>query len=114
MRLVLFGAPCIERGAAEAALPFERRSQLVAFLALRRAWVGRAELASLLWPDQEQKLAFTNLRKTLFRLAAAPWSPPLDAEGGSLRVMIDTDVAAFEAAVRDTRAGDAIALRRGD
>jgi len=35
-RLQLFGAPRIERGGKAAALPFERRSQLVALLALRR------------------------------------------------------------------------------
>ena len=40
-----------------------------------RGWATRAELAGLLWPDQESKLAFTNLRKTLFRLPALPGAP---------------------------------------
>src|SRR3954470_6649260 len=100
MRLVLFGAPTIERDAAALALPFERRSQLIAYLALKRSWVGRAELASLLWPDQALHLAYTNLRKTLFRLTAAPWAPAVEAQGGSLRIDAATDVDAFDEALR--------------
>ena len=43
------------------------------FWRCRRSWVGRAELAAMLWPEQENKLAYTNLRKTLFRLQSLPW-----------------------------------------
>ena len=82
VRLRLFGSPAIADGREEIALPFERRSQLIAFLALRRGWVGRADLAAMLWPDQEDKLAYTNLRKTLFRLQSAPWAPRIDVQGG--------------------------------
>ena len=115
VRLELFGAPSIiGDGAQSTALPFERRSQLLAFLALRRSWVGRAELASLLWPEQETKLAYTNLRKTLFRLQSAAWAPSLDAQGGALRFEVATDVADFEAALRERRLADAIAFRRGE
>jgi hypothetical protein len=57
------------------ALPFERRTQLLALLALRRDWVSRAEAARMLWPDQADKLALTNLRKTLFRLPTLPGAP---------------------------------------
>jgi DNA-binding SARP family transcriptional activator len=110
MRLVLFGAPAIDG----TALPFERRSQLLAFLALKRGWVGRAELAALLWPELDPKLAFTNLRKTLFRLSSASWAPALASEGGALRLDIDTDVAQFEAAVRGDRVGEALALRTAE
>jgi predicted ATPase len=76
--------------------------------------VGRAELAALLWPDLAQKLASTNLRKTLFRLASAPWAPQVANEGGALRVDLDTDVAQFESAVRGERAAEALALRTGE
>ena len=72
LRLILFGAPTIESGGQSLALPFERRSQLLVLLALRRIWVGRAELATTLWPDQATKLAYANLRKTLFRLQSVP------------------------------------------
>lgn len=114
VRLDLFGAPSIADGARSTALPFERRSQLLAFLALKRAWVGRAELAALLWPEQETKLAYTNLRKTLFRLQSAAWAPAVDAQGGALRFDAATDVADFETALRERRLADAVCLRRGE
>jgi DNA-binding SARP family transcriptional activator len=70
LRLVLFGTPAVEHDQASWALPFERRHQLVAYLALERTCVPRAELAALLWPELPAKLAYTDLRKTLFRLAS--------------------------------------------
>jgi len=112
--LTLFGAPAVPVDGASAALPFERRGQLVAYLAMKRGWVGRAELAALLWPDLASKLAYTNLRKTLFRLQGAAWGPAIVSEGGALRLTIDTDVAAFEQALADGRLADAIALRAGE
>src|SRR5688500_5497118 len=113
-RLQLFGSPTVVHGGDTVALPFERRTQLLVFLALRRAWVGRAELAAMLWPEQEAKLAYSNLRKTLFRLQSLPWAAGIEVQGGALRFLPDTDVAAFEAALREGRASEAIALKRGD
>ena len=73
-RLLLLGSPMVESGRDSIALPLERRSQLLAFLALRRSWVGRAEIAAMLWPEQGAKLAYSNLRKTLFRLQSVAWA----------------------------------------
>src|SRR5258708_27548590 len=56
VRLILFGSPTIAYDGETLALPFERRNQPLAFLALKRSWVGRAELAAMLWPEQEDKL----------------------------------------------------------
>src|SRR4029453_8778724 len=112
--LTLFGAPAVASEAGSAALPFERRGQLVAYLAMKRAWVGRAELAPLLWPDLATKPAYRNLRKTLFRLQGAAWSPAIASEGGALRITVDTDVTAFEQALADGRLAHAIALRTGE
>ena len=84
-RLHLFGSPTIDLGGGPVALPFERRSQLLVYLALKRAWVGRAELAAIFWPEQSQKLAFANLRKTLFRLQSVPWGRPIELEGQTAR-----------------------------
>ena len=114
MRLDLFGAPALVADGETHALPLERRHQLVAFLALKRTWVARAEIAALLWPDQTDKLASTNLRKALFRLQSSERLPRIDADGGALRLAVDTDVATFEQSVRDDRLADAVALRRGE
>lgn len=110
----LFGAPMLAHGGQSTALAFERRTQLLALLALKRSWVGRAEVAALLWPDQDTRLAFTNLRKTLFRLPALPWGDCVQAQGGALRFEGSTDVAAFEAALAEGRPAEALALRRGE
>jgi predicted ATPase/DNA-binding SARP family transcriptional activator len=112
--LNLFGAPTIQYGDDAHALSFERRAQLLVFLALKRVWVGRSELAAMLWPDQQNKLAYANLRKALFRLQSFPWAKRVEANGNALRFDVATDVAAFEAALRERRLADAQALRRGD
>jgi predicted ATPase/DNA-binding SARP family transcriptional activator/Tfp pilus assembly protein PilF len=114
VRLFLFGAPTIESGVQTFALPFERRTQLLVLLALKRSWVGRAEIAALLWPEQDSKLAYTNLRKTLFRLQNLPWAPAIESQGGALRFDAPSDVAAFESALRERRVAEALSLRRGD
>ena len=114
VRLSLFGSPTVEYGGESVALPFERRTQLLAFLALKREWVGRAEVAAMLWPEQESKLAYTNLRKTLHRLQSLPWARAFESRGSALRFEADTDVFAFDSALREQRIADAPALRRGE
>src|SRR5215213_10060704 len=92
VRLLLFGTPSIAHDGVLSALAFERRSQLLGFLALKRTWVGRAELAALLWPEQAGKLALTNLRKILFRMQSPPWAGLIEAHEGAIRCVVDTDV----------------------
>jgi predicted ATPase/DNA-binding SARP family transcriptional activator len=114
VRLHLFGPPAVESGGTTLALAFERRTQLAVLLALRGEWVPRAELATMLWPEQSGKLAFANLRKTLFRLPSLRWAEALELQTAALRFGAATDVAAFESAVRDGRIAEALALYRGD
>lgn len=113
-RLRLFGVPTLSRGGREWALPMERRSQLIAWLALRGDWAPRAEAAALLWPGTEDRLAMANLRKTLFRLADAPWGDCIASEGSALRFDGDTDSAAFDAALHAQHLDEALTLRRGE
>ena len=114
IRLLLFGQPQVEFDGQVAALAFERRSQLLVLLALKRAWIGRAELAGLFWPDLETRLAYTNLRKVLFRFQSFPWSAALELRGGAARFQAETDVHAFERALGEHRLDDALAHRRGE
>ena len=114
VRLHLFGSPTVESGGVRTALPLERRTQLVVLLALRRQWVPRAEIAAMLWPEQEDRLAFANLRKTLFRLQALPWAAAIELQGAALRLEMATDVADFESALREQRTGEALAGYRGE
>jgi len=110
----LFGAPASARCGESTALPFERRSQLLVFLALKRAWVGRNELAVMLWPEQATKLAYSNLRKTLFRLRSVPWASGIQVQGHAVRFEADTDVYEFECALREGRVTAALAVGSGE
>jgi predicted ATPase/DNA-binding SARP family transcriptional activator len=110
----LFGAPEVEFRGESSRLPFERRTQLLVLLALKATWVGRAEIAAMFWPDQEPRLAFANLRKTLFRMQSLGWAADLQSESGAVRFVADNDVAAFEAALRDKRIAEALPFYRGD
>ena len=112
--LRMFGSPTVEHGGQSQALPFERRGQLVVLLALRRTWVPRTELASLLWPELQSKLAYANLRKNLFRLQGMPWAASIESQGAALRFQARTDVMDFEAALHEQRVTDALAAYRGE
>jgi predicted ATPase/DNA-binding SARP family transcriptional activator len=114
VRLCLLGSPAVLHAGVSRALPLERRTQLVVLLALRRSWVPRAELAALLWPEQPAAQAFTNLRKALFRLQSLPWAAAIEAQGAALRFLVDTDVQAFEAAVRAQQLPQALAAYQGE
>jgi len=110
----LFGSPASARCGESTALPFERRSQLLVFLALKRAWVGRNELAAMLWPEQATKLAYSNLRKTLFRLRSVPWAIGIQVQAHAVRFEADTDVYEFECALREGRVTAALAVGSGE
>ena len=113
-RLLLFGSPTVEYGGESVALPFERRTQLLALLALKRSWIGRAELATMLWPDLETERAYRNLRKILHRVQLLPWARNLEVRSGGVRFEAETDVSAFESALREQRIADALPMRRGE
>jgi predicted ATPase/DNA-binding SARP family transcriptional activator len=112
-QLRLFGVPTLFRAGTGHALPMERRSQLLVWLALHGGWAPRSQAAALLWPGVEDRLALANLRKTLHRLATLPWGACVRGEGGALRFEGQTDLAGFDAALRDHRHADALALASG-
>ena len=112
--LRLIGTPALRRGAELVPLPLERRWQIVAMLGLRRDWMQRSELATLLWPEQARDLASTNLRKALFRLRDTPGSAVVETDGTLLRVVVPTDVDEFDRQVQDQQLGEALAAHRGE
>ena len=82
--LRLLGSPTLEHAGELRSMALERRNQLLVYLALKQSWVTRAELASLLWPELETRLAYTNLRKILFRLQPLAWSDRIETQAGAL------------------------------
>ena len=113
-RAQLFGLPTLEHAGTSRRCRSSGAPSCWPCSALRRDWVSRAEAARLLWPDQADKLALGNLRKTLFRLPSLPWGALVVAEGSALRSTGETDVAAFQAAVQEGRLAEALALYAGD
>lgn len=112
-RLRLFGTPVADTG--EAALQFraERRFQLLAYLAVRKDWVARDELANLFWPDQDNASARRNLRWVLHSAKELDVLPGVEADRERVRFATTTDVAAFEQAVAESRWNDAATLYTG-
>lgn len=112
--LHLFGCPDVEHDGLVTPLVPERRNQLLARLAIERTWIDRSELAVLLWPERDPKLAQANLRKALHFARALPWTGALDAQGSVMRFAVNTDVHDFEVAADAGRTADALGLYRGE
>jgi predicted ATPase/DNA-binding SARP family transcriptional activator/Tfp pilus assembly protein PilF len=98
----LFGTAAVATSTAQDAtqLPFapERLFQLVAFLAVRGAWVAREQLTALLWPELPSDAARRNLRKLIFRAQRQLWFGA-EVRADALRWQVESDVADFDAAV---------------
>src|SRR5437879_1969547 len=95
-----------------------RAKVLVKLLALAPGHrIHREELMDLLWPDLDQQAAAANLRKALHFARRALAGVRLPVRSDRVALETDTiwiDVAAFEAAARDGRTRDAVALYAGD
>ena len=108
--LRLLGRPSVEAAGHSHAWPAERPYRLLALLALRRGWVGRAELAALLWPETTGDRPAANVRKALHLARALPWADALEVQVGTVRWSVATDVHDFELATRAGRTADALGL----
>ena len=88
----------------------ERRFVLLAYLACRRDWVTRDELAELFWPGRPQAAARSNLRKVLLLVHNIGSLLRLEQQGDRLRWVPDSDVQRFDAACTERRYDDALHL----
>ncbi len=111
--LRLFGAPVADTGEGPVQFRAERRFQLLAYLAIRKDWVARDELAHLFWPDQDNASARRNLRWVLHSAKELDGLPDLEADRERVRFATATDVSAFERAVAENRWADAATLYMG-
>jgi DNA-binding SARP family transcriptional activator len=111
-RLSLFGSPTIDRDGEALVLPFERRGQLLAFLALRRAWVGRADSRRCSGRSRDPP-RLHQPAQVLFRMQSPAWTG-WSSRRAARCAAAETDVEAFEAALRERRLAEALALRRGE
>ncbi len=111
--IVLLGAPYVEREGEKREFLPERRYELLAHLAYRGTWVNRDALAFMFWPDQDNADARRNLRFVLHSARELPEFRSIEAERARIRLAAQTDVHRFEAAVREAKWAEAIALYRG-
>jgi DNA-binding SARP family transcriptional activator/pimeloyl-ACP methyl ester carboxylesterase len=69
--LQIFGTPAVSVRGRETRLPLKRALALLAYLALNTGPVPRAHLASMLWPDAEEALGRTRLRRLVYTIEDA-------------------------------------------
>lgn len=68
LQLFLFGPPRLERDGRPLTITRRKGLALLAYLAVTRQPQSRETLAALLWPEQDQSSALSNLRRDLSRL----------------------------------------------
>jgi predicted ATPase/DNA-binding SARP family transcriptional activator len=108
----LLGSPQVTAGTS---FPFalERRYQFLAYLAYQGAWVRRDQLAYLFWSDLDDEAARRNVRKTLFKVRQLTWLENLEQNADALRWSVETDVSAFQRALREEKLEVALELYCG-
>jgi len=108
--LRLFGVPTLEIDGVRTVLAAERPHVLLAYLACRRDWVRRDEIAEVLWPQHLPAAARNNLRKVLLLAARMPGADTIEREDDRVRWAPDSDLARFERACDEGRHADAIEI----
>src|SRR4051812_8750923 len=122
VRVRVLGELALEVDGTDVELPASRRARsLLGLLATERRAHSRSQLAACFWPDVLDESARTSLRSALSALRKA-FGPEADrclvADRDSValgaRDLVATDLADFEALLRDGRVDEALALSRGE
>ncbi|MEJ2558398.1 MAG: BTAD domain-containing putative transcriptional regulator [Anaerolineae bacterium] len=71
LKLFLFGPPRIERGGQRIEIGLNKSTALLVYLAVTKQTLSRDTLATLFWPDVDQRTALGNLRRALYRVNRA-------------------------------------------
>ncbi|MEO8523772.1 MAG: BTAD domain-containing putative transcriptional regulator [Caldimonas sp.] len=113
--LKILGTVALSRDGAALALPVKKSVALLLLLARSGGPLPRARAAALLWPSLDEGTGRRNLRRELARLREAGAGDAVHADGDTLALAdaVACDAAAFDTALRDGRADEALALWRG-
>ena len=98
LELQVFGVPAAIVQGREVALALQRGVALLAYLGFNSGPVPRAHLASLLWPDADEPLGRTRLRRLVWTLESALARKVVAADDASLwlvRGAVDIDALRF-------------------
>jgi DNA-binding SARP family transcriptional activator/predicted transcriptional regulator len=112
-KVYLLGEPRVVVGKKDYRFVANRRSQLLAYLAYKHERVTRDQLADVFWSHTDSQAARRNLRKVLFEAKNLEWSSGFEQDEQGASWLIDTDVAGFEAAVKQKDWAKAIELYTG-
>jgi predicted ATPase/DNA-binding SARP family transcriptional activator len=113
VRLRLLGPPRLEVDGTITDLPVDRPASLAYYLVGRGDWVRRTELAYLYNPEADEGLAFSNLRKLIYRLKQHDWAKSLEVDQTRLRLLLESDVQEFHMALEQKDFAQALALYAG-
>ena len=92
LKLHFLGQPHIELDGASVKFDTSKATALLAYLALTGHGHTREALATLLWPEYEQRRALANLRRTLWALNKAGLKPWLETKGETVGLLRGDDV----------------------
>ena len=95
----LLGPPTVVVDGTRHVLPLTRPVCFYSYLAFRRDWVARDELAYLFRPDAAEGVAKHYIRNLIHRTRALPSGFLLETRRDHCRLRIDTDVARFYGAL---------------
>jgi pimeloyl-ACP methyl ester carboxylesterase/DNA-binding SARP family transcriptional activator len=87
LELQVFGVPVTVVRGRETRLPLKRAVALLAYLAFNTGPVPRAHLATMLWPDADEALGRTRLRRLVYTIERALGSTILSADNDSLALV---------------------------
>jgi DNA-binding SARP family transcriptional activator len=110
----LLGTPKVRMGHRWVALPPDRPSGLLIYLAVHQDWVARAEVRNLLWPEAGETAAHNSLRQVLIRARTLPYVRTLEVEPRRLRLNVPTDLEGFSRAVAERDWAGAIRAYTGE
>lgn len=102
----VLGYPKVRWAGKVLRFPTRKSLAILSYLAVHGQPTPRDELAELLW----SRHAAGNLRPELYRLRSLPGASEWLEGGAIVAVLADTDLAAFEQAVREERYQEALAL----
>jgi DNA-binding SARP family transcriptional activator len=117
LRVFLLGAPRAIAGRTPIVTDTRKATALLAFLAVSEQPQRRAVLATLLWPEADERRARGALRRTLSVLRSALGDRWLETEGETIdldRASVRVDVLEFRRAMREGRLAEAAGLYAGD
>jgi predicted ATPase/DNA-binding SARP family transcriptional activator len=92
LRVYSFGPPRLERNGQPIDIGLRKALALIVYLAVTRQHHSRDALATLLWPEGDQREGRGRLRRTLHRLAEELGSDVLDTDGDMVAIRPDLDL----------------------